>query len=84
MSEKEINQLKMDLEIAREERRAAIGRLLMLEAKIGSLLKQKSKIPMGKEPNDLRAVKITPYDIGYEHALRDVLRMFLENRQGKI
>lgn len=47
MSEKEINQLKMDLEIAREERRAAIGRLLMLETKIGSLLNEKSKIPKG-------------------------------------
>ena len=80
MSEKEINQLKMDLCIAREERRAAIGRLFMLETKIGSLLKEKSKIPMGKEPNDLRASKITPYDMGYEYALRDVLRMFSENR----
>ena len=80
MSEKEINQLKMDLEIAREERRAAIGRLFTLEAKIGSLLKEKSKIQRGKDPNDLRASKITPYDVGYEHALRDVMRMFYENR----
>lgn len=80
MSEKEINQLKMDLEMAREERREAIGRLCMLEMKIGSLLNKKIKIPMGKEPNDLRTSKITPYDMGYEHAIRDVLRMFFENR----
>jgi hypothetical protein len=80
MSEKEINQLKMDLEIAREERRAAIGRLLMLEMEISSLLKKKSKIPMGREPNDLRTPKITTYDMGYEHAIRDVLRMFSEKR----
>lgn len=83
MSEKEINQLKMDLEIAREERREAIGRLLILEAKIGRLLREKSKIPTGKEPNDLRTSKITPYDVGYEHAIRDVLRMFWENREGR-
>jgi hypothetical protein len=80
MSEKEINQLKMDLEIAIEERRAAIGRLFMLEMEIGSLLNKKSKIPKGKEPNDLRTSKITTYDMGYEHAIRDVLRMFSENR----